>query len=519
MQSCAFMDAGTLEQMMGGLDQLLPPADGGSVAPKKSAAEQKAERDAQRAEADRRQAERETRRAAEQARAEAEQKLVSDVVRRPPTARSAKGQLMSREDDMWRASIIDWDVHEGRARLLYETLPSREQQRRPDAARHIYVVEMDRNDNIVQRHMFETTLARTVTAGLLRGRDEIIVQWHEGGVYAEESTLERWSISKAEILARAPGPRLQGPRGALSAEHHFQLVTVGGELLYATAVALETGPNPKGGVSWMLASPAGEVRDKGLIVLDDESISAVRPYHSADGGAGLIMDIIAIGEQGIDSRLRPDAVRLGNAEIRPVVMSERRLYAVGGTDAGSSLPAFERRLLWLGLENVDRSYMLSGESTRVMRAADNQYRVDDSTVYRGVAGRNRPAVAPTEAGHALLIRNNAGDESFPPTKGLWLQEFAAGQARRDTYLDPDGRHLDSIFDMLASDGGDKLYVGSRDVVLLLNGEREVLAYSRSSVTDAEIKAMIADGSSVWLFGEHYGDRDVQQQMWIERLQF
>ncbi len=519
MQSCAFMDANTLAQMLQGLDQLLPPADGSSNVPQKSAAERQAEREAQRAEADKRRAERDKRRAAERAREEAEQKLVSAVVRRPPTGRSTKGQFMARSDKMWGASVVDCDVYGERARLLYQTWPSREQGRDVDAARHYYVVEFDRNDNLVQHHIFETPMARTVTAGLLRGHDEIVVQWHEGGSDASASTLERWSISNAEMLVRSPAPRLQGPRGNLGADKHFVLVTAGGDLLFTSDVALETGPSPRTGLSWMLASPDGEVRDQGFIENDNHKVSASNWFHSTDGSAGLVVDVRGVGEKGIDSRLKPEVVRMGSADIRPVILSERRLYVTGEKEWGAKLPAFERQVMWLGLEKVPQSIMISGESTRLMDEAEGRHRFRDSAVSRAVAGNYRVAVAPSDYGHALLIKNNHRDKAFPPKHGLWLQEFAEGKPRRDTYLNPDSEHLNAMFEMLASDGEEKLYVAGKQHVMLLDGTRAVSAYAKSAATGGTVKAMVADGKSVWLFGENLGNGAAQQQVWVERIQF
>lgn len=522
MQQCSFLDEFTVGQMMLGLDQLLPDGSAGSAVPQESAAEREAEREAQRAEADQRQVEREKRRAAKRAREEAEQKLVSDVLRKPPTGQSAKSQFMGRQDKMWGASIVDWDVYKNRARLLYTTRPSREQGRLADAARHYYVVEIDRDDNIVQHHVAETTPGRTVTAGLIRGRDEIMLQWHEYGADSSkpvDSNLERWSISSAKMLARSLAPKMQGPRGPLSPENHFHLITADGELLFATIVALETGPSAKSGVAWMLASPDGEVRDQGLIVHDDEAVSASKWFHSANGSAGLILDAFGLGENGIDSELKPDVVQFGSLGIRPVVMSERRLYVVGGAETGARLPAIERRLMWLGLENMDQSIMLSGESSRLMDEAASENRTDDTAVSMSVAGRHRIVVAPSRGGHAVLIKNSRSNTEFPPTRGLWLQEFAPGKPRHDTYLNPDAEHLGALFNMLASDGGDNLYVAGSEHVMLLDSSREVSAYAKSSANDATVLAMVADGDSVWLFGEHHDGNAAQEQVWVERIQF
>lgn len=499
---------------------MLPGGGTGSVAPQQSAAERKAERDAQRVEAAERRAERDKRRAAIEARNKAEQNLISDVARKPPTGRSSKGQLMDRLDEIWGASIVDWDIYENRARLLYVTRPSNKQGHIEGASRHYYVVEFDRNDNIVQRAVTESALARTVTAGLIRGRDEIILQWHEGraeGGKPVQSTLERWSISNAAMLSSSAAPKLNGPRGVLRSGNHFQLVTAHGDLLYVATVSLESGPAPKTGVSWMLASPDGEVRDQALIVHDNEKVSTSDWFHSGNGGAGLILDLIGVGDAGISSQLKPETYRFGSASIRPTIFSERRLHVVGGTETGPGLPAFERNFMWVGLENVEQSVMTSGESTRLMNEAEGKYRVRDSSVKLSVAGRNRTVVAPSGGSHAVLVTNNHRDDEFPPTRGLWLQEYAAAGPRRDTYLNPDAEHLKTRFTLLADDGGGNLYVAGLKRVVRLNRQRKLSAYAESGATTAIAKAMVAAGDSVWIFGENSGEP--QQQVWVERIQF
>jgi hypothetical protein len=269
----------------------------------------------------------------------------------------------------------------------------------------------------------------------------------------------------------------------------------------------------------MLASPDGVVIDQGLIVHDDEKVSATGSFHSANGSAGLILDIVSIGENGIDSQIKPEALQLGSAEVRPLVFSERRLYVVGGAQTGAQLPAFERQLMWLGLENVDQSIMLSGESTRLMGEVEGEYRGGDSAVSLAVGGDYSTAVAPSGGGHAVLVTNSLRDAEFPPTHGLWLQEFVAGEPRRDTYLNPDAEHLGSLFKMLASDGDGNLYVASPNFVMRLNAAGELVAYAESAATTANVKAMVVDGDSSWLFGEYNISGEGQQQMWVERIQF
>lgn len=522
LQSCAFLDEATLAGITQGINQVLPGGGGGAAVPQKSAAEKNAEREAQRAEADQRQAERAKQREAKQARRDAELTLVSNVARKPPTGISVKGQTMSRADSMWRASIIDWDIYENRARLLYETRPSREQLGLADAARHHYVVEFDKNNSISQHHVVVTDITRTVSAALIRGQNEIILQWHEGGPSGGdpvESMLERWSITDGTMQSSAPAPKLNGPKGPLRAPHHFKLVTADGELLFAVTVPLETGATPKTGVSWMLATPGGEVLKHGLIAHEDESLSTGSWFASLNGGAGLILDVAAIDDKGISSQLKPDVLRVGDTDVHGRVFSERRIYVVGSEETGTSLPAIERRLMWMGLENLDQATMLSGDSMRLTSSAERKYRVNDSAVSLAVAGGYRTAVTAVGDGHAVLVENNdSSNDEFPPTNGIWLQEFAAGKPRRDTYLNPDAEYLNVLYKMLVPDGEGNLYVASSDFVMRLNDVRELVAYAASSSTTAVVKAMVADDANVWLFGEDTSGA-TQDQVWVERIQF
>jgi hypothetical protein len=99
-----------------------------------------------------------------------------------------------------------------------------------------------------------------------------------------------------------------------------------------------------------------------------------------------------------------------------------------------------------------------------------------------------------------------------------LQEFSEGEARRDTYLNPDAQHLGSQFKMLASDGRGDLYIASGNHVLRLNEARELVGYAESGAIDADVKAIAASGDSVWFFGDDRGGASMQK-VWVERIQF
>ncbi len=517
VQSCAMLDRATIDQMMIGLDQMLPVGSNQAAQPQKSDAERRAERDAQRAEADRRRSERDQRRAAARAKEAAEQALLSDAVQKAPTGRSEATQAMDREDSMWGVTLLDRDVYQGKARLLYQTFPSRSQG--SDRAYHFYVVTIDGQNNITQNHIFDVPTDRTITASLLPGQDQIVVQQHSGSSNEEVSSLARWSISDSVLLTQTKVPELASPYPLPADQKLFKLVTGAGELLYTQSLPVESGRNARTGVSWMLTSPDGEVSDQGRIEHDFESVATNRSYRSVDGKAGLVLDVLAKDERGIDSQLQIDDVSIGEVVVRPIVMGETRFYEAGSTETGRGLPAIERRHVWLNLENVDQSLMINGESTRITQQAERGKRLDESLITTNNASRHKVAIASGDAGISVLVRNNFREDVMPPTYGLWLHEYGPAGARRDTHLDLNARHLKANFHLLSSDGNNGLYVGSADAVMRLNNNREIVAYARPEDSGAVITAMIADDKNVWLFGTTQKTGDTRQRAWVERLQF
>ena len=523
IQSCAFLDDATIANMLDGIEQLLPAVSDLPPGSIPGATEHRADRDTQRQAADQRRRERDERRAAERARETAERELISAALLEPSRGRAGFGGPIDRPDPMWGARLMDWDVLGDRTRILYQTRPSREQMRDADAAYHLYVVEMDSNDNVVQHHVLEYEITRELSAALLPGRDELLIQWHRIAPRGEpevRSTLERWSIPDAIRLSETRAPVFDlGTVPVGSSEENFRLVTDSGDLLFVATVSLGTGPNPPAGIAWMLTSSSGGVRDRGMISSEPTRITARDWFRTSDGGAALVLDILGSDEAGIGSSLQPGVQRIGNTEVKPIVMSERRLYVVGSSAIGANLPAFERHLIWLGLENVDQALMVSGESTAFMDRFEGSLRVRDSTVSQSLGFQDRLAVAGTSEGSALLVRNNHRSDEFPPTRGLWLQEFIEGSPRRDTYLELDAEHLGANFTMLGAASGDGLYIAGPGHLLLLDGSREVRDYAEFRAPTSTIAAITSNGGNLWAFGVLTSGGESRQHVWAERVQF
>ncbi|MEM7501251.1 MAG: hypothetical protein AAF417_04385 [Pseudomonadota bacterium] len=511
-QSCSMMNQATIDQMMVGLDRLLPPADGAPAAAEKSKAERDAERAAQRAEANRRQAEREQRRAVARAKQEEKVALVSAVVRQSPEGESLGGRAVARSDPMWGVTIVDWDLLDGGSRLLYQTWPSRSQAGDSEVGYHYYVLEVDREGNHNQSHVLKLPMSTTSTAGLLPGTDEVVVQRRDGDV----GTLQRWSISDGELLGENGVPTLDRSVRSREDQNVFRVVTHAGDLLFAETVPMGSGPTARSGVTWMLASVEGEPLDRGFIEGAGNKIAMSDWFRSADGGAALLLDVIAVDDAGIESTLELDALEISNVIVEPAVFSEQRMYFTETKAPGPTQPSFMRRHMWLGLENVPQQAMISGESGRLTKAAENGKRLNDSSVYSGVAGRNRTAFVSFVGGAGILVQNNDQDTDFPQ-RGLWLEEFASDGAHRQTFLGPDAEHLSTRFDLMASDKAGNLYVASDQAVLMLGDDRTVRSYSRMSNDGVDIGVMVADDGMAWLFGIAQGGAGEKQRVWIESV--
>ncbi len=514
-QSCSMLNQETIDQMLVGLDQLLPGAGGAPAAAEKSKAERDAERAAQRAEADRRQAERERRRAAARAKEEEKLALVSAAVRQPPQGKSFGGKAVDRPDRMWGVTIVDWDLSGERTRVLYQTWPSRDQLGDSEANYHYYVLEVDREGNHTQANVLGLPTSTTVTAGFLPGRDEIVVQRRTG----ESTSLQRWSIADGELLGESDVPLLDRSISRPQDRSLFRLVTASGDLLFVENVSLESGPNARTGVTWMLVSADGGKRDQGFIEDANSKITTSDWFRSADGGAVLLLDVYAVDDGGIDSTLTLDSTTIGEVTVDAAIFSEQRMYFTETKTSGAKQPSFLRRHMWLGLENVDQQAMISGESTRLTKESEKNKRLNDSAAYSSVAGRNRTAVVSHRDGAGVLLRNNDQDTESPPQRGLWLEEYLGDGKRRQTYLGLDAEHLGTRFDLLASDKTNDIYVASHQVVLRLDGDRNVRSYARLNNDDNDIGAMVADQGMAWLFGIASSSAGGKQKVWIEQVQF
>lgn len=517
MQSCAYLSDATITPMMEGFEQLLPTRSEAEQQAHEEAkkAERSEQRDAQRAELAVRQQER-----AERKRREAANKpkplLVSDILKRPPTARSVLAETIDRDDGMYYAELQDWDTFQGKARILYSTAPSREQFVAGTAQHHLYVIEADTSGVLTQRRVMDMPIQRVVAAGLRRGYDEVILQQRPPRL-DRPLQLERWSISDRKQLSSVTAPTLPG-----STESYFCVATSDGNVLFAANDTASKGPNS---IAWLEVSPDGNISRQGRISSEADKLSKsdASCFDTSGGGGGFIIDVTSIDEDGLDSELDTPLKRhVGDAELEAVVQSERRLLVTNDSDDSAwQSPAIARRFMWRGLEKLGPMMSLSAqeELDKITGDVDFQYGGNSSVVNRQSDDGYRSATQAVGDGYGVLIYGRSLAYEHSGVNGSWFYEYAANGDLRETNLDPTGEFLGIRFDMFAAPNEDSVTLYGEPYVILLDQNREVTGYGKTSSGDKMYPGgMIAEESGVWIFGQSRRNESIQRLL-VERIEF
>jgi hypothetical protein len=124
-----------------------------------------------------------------------------------PSVSDAALEWIERPDDMQVVLFEDYDGHDDRVRLLYQTMPSLEQRAAdPEGwTNNVYVVEIDAAGNIVQRRL-KSDQANYAALALRRGHDELIALIRSAKT-GEAERLERWSSADGSVVSSVPPPR------------------------------------------------------------------------------------------------------------------------------------------------------------------------------------------------------------------------------------------------------------------------------------------------------------------------
>jgi hypothetical protein len=503
LQSCGFLDEASINKMMEGFEQLMPT---------KSAAERQADQDAKREERDaQRDAERkelEAKRAErERNKVVTEKPPVSEVLKRPPTAKSLGGKFVDRDDGMYYAEIKDWDLYRGKARVLYATSPSKEQHALGNSKQHFYVIESSANGKVAQKHVTDTTTFGLLAAGLRRGHDELILQWKQPGDDVPPK-LERWSISDSKLLSSGAAPA--SPWGHYD---QFRLNTRDGNILFTTSMSTYGKIST---ASWIKASPEGKVLASGALESDTSDIRINKSFHTRNGDVGLVTFESSKTDSGINSELAPIVRRIGGGEITAVVGNETRLLVTSdnATNIWES-PPISRGLTWLGLPELGPTLSLE-EREEMARIIDETNRE-----YGGNIHVVNDAVVPVGDGYGVLIRNSSRGDEQRPVHGNWLYEYGSNGEVRQTYLNPAAEHIGGSFTTVAVPDQNSVFLYASPYVILLDKNRKVAAYGKAFTPQSHnVVGMISDNGGVWLIDtlRRPGD-DELQNIWLERIEF
>ena len=510
MQSCAYLDEATIAQMMEGFEQLLPTR---SEAERQAHEEAKRTERAEQLEVRRAELEVSRKERAERERKEAALKPkplpVSEVLKRPPTAKSLGGEFVDRDDGMYYARIYDWDLYRGKVRVLYATDPANYQFAQGASKQHIYVIESDAKGNVAQKQVTATTTFGLLAAGLRRDHDEVILQWNSAGDDVPPR-IEAWSISDQKLLSTASTPAL--PWGKFD---QFRLSTGDGNVLFVFGTG---SPGKESSVSWMKVSLEGKVLARGTLESDISMLSVSNWFHTPSGGGGFVIHELANTEKGINSELAPIARRVGTNTITAVVSGETRLLVAsnGSTPAWKS-PAIARSFMWLGLPALGPITTLEeqAEMDRVLGSIDPEHGGSISLVNN--------AVVSIGDGYGVLVENNYRNREQTPMHGGWMYEYGTNGEVRKTYLNPAAEHLQSDFQFLAANERDSVFLYGRgwpSYVVQLDKDRKVAAYGKALIGQKGFTTMgiIADGNGVWVLGTGKTE-DGLQKIWLERIDF
>ena len=519
LQTCGFMGDAQFTELIAAFDEILP-ADP-AIAAEREARQQRALAQVEQLDADR-----EARRAARaQANPESvELPPISPVLKAPPTATTTVARFINRDDAMAMVDILDRDRFNGKTRLLYIARPSRDQFREPAAMKHYYVVEADPNGDIVQHDVTAIPLDRTVTVALRRGHDEIILQYPVDPPRTE-TRFERWSISGGKLVASSDAPATPwSGRNWDSLRDHFHLATSDGNVMFIGRVLKS---RDQAWLGWLKASPGGAVLGQGERSTVRGTAGAEALFHTPDGGVGLVLDLMASGDEGVESDLETPLIeRVEGFDIEGYVLRERRLLIVGpdGSVAWES-PGLERSFVWPTLAEVGQTGSLSAMDHVVevteRRAAElggNQRLV---TAYLG--DRQLAAVCPIGNGFGLLVDEFDIPAGNRKIDRKWLFEYSPDGTLRRTDLTAATGHQDARFVMLDAPTEGAIYLSAYwdrgSYVVRLDAARAVAAYGIITMpATVSFNVMVADDDGVWIAGEGRPDGR-SEAVWLERLEF
>lgn len=468
----------------------------------------------------------EKRRAAREA--ELNRPAVSPVLLSPPTGHSLAAQAVTHDDSMNQFWLWDWDVFEGRLRVLYSSFPNTAQFGLPDWQFYVYLTEITAAGEVTHRLITSKQQGDHAALMLRRGFDEILLQ-RQIDRPAEPAALERWSISDTRMLATVDiTGRKFSLDGAAWRSRSYPLATSDGNILYI-ARRIGTRQDDRTRIGWFKFSPGGALLGSGTAPDIKDNFDIWSSFHTADGGAGLIINMMPIG----GSRMITVPGAPANGMMANVVSEKRALIVDAAGRLALTSIAIERRLMPGGIPGIPSATPVAQvqspaqalqnmfEQTRLL---ETRLDANRATVYSDVGPHRLDALKETGRGYAFLTVVTSGSDVEPPVDGPYLVEFDAGGETNRIYLASIARQLGiTLKTFVASPDGRFYLLGMHQSsgdshVVLIDREGNPVARSRTSYDrPARIVDIVADAAGVWLVGQV--GRDNGQNLWVERIEF
>ena len=490
---CEMLDDATLAQMMEGIEEVLPT---------RSAEEQQAVKEAKRAVAE---ASRNARKADAAAREQATPD--SGLAKVTGRGRSVASGFVDRSEDMLNFWVWDWDVHEGRARVLYTTHPSLEQQGRPDWQTYTYVVEMTPDGGSTQTLVKSKQAFGHAALALRRGHDEILVQ-RETGPPGSPSFFDRWSISGRRLVSSVPTPAADTPLGDKVSWMPFRGPTTDGNVLFVGTAALE---RYQTAVAWFEATPDGTVLGSGnLQIAGTDSSSLFMNPGSSGGGAFPLL--FSVDEEVVR--------QYGGSEVKATVVHESRILTIEDNASKAHQSAVLGRMLMP--TQMDMTAM------QYMPELEHELMANRSIESLNVGPHAITMIQPAGNGYVVLSKFTGNRKRAVPVHGHWLIWVNRDEIEREVYINPlaDDLNVNFVTFTVTEDDEIILYGNSKDhkgtdyVVLLDRQGRPKATAAVRQPKNGKIEGMVAGDDGVWLFGHGYPTDEFSRfRFWSERIEF
>ncbi|HFD92736.1 MAG TPA: hypothetical protein ENJ22_05550 [Gammaproteobacteria bacterium] len=445
---------------------------------------------------------------------------------------SLGGRLLDRPDRMNQFAIWDLDILQGKARVAYQSRPTRDQFGLPDWEYVTYVVEID-DRGVATQSLIRRGRDNYRDLALRRRHDQMLILLALQTRPVKEDRLELWSVSGKSRVSGVTPPAMVGPDGKARQMETFQIPTSDGNVIYA-GLMQAPGKPPEYTLVWVKTTPAGKVTGRGSIT---------RPYpmspqpvaETPDGRAAFLVRYRSSDPEGVDSRLdTPIRHRVGGRDIHANVASERRLLVIGDdATAAWESDALERMLAWNGdlspPRNLDMNEMMrqSEEQRRLMAAVDRETHANRRVESLDVGLQRVEMLKPLGNNrYAALARVSADRRLQPPVHGQYLLAIDRDEVQEWVYLQPLADSLDVKFTALEVSPRGEIYLlavhrrqGTATVVRIgRDGSAEGYVAS-TAPREIVLEGLVADDAGVWLFGHGFTEGDVRVKLWSERLPF